>query len=218
MESLLTHLVIAPMLESARERTYGKGQIILYPDGTTPHLLVIKTGAVVMHDIDDQGNQKVLHIFGPPALFPMVSFSTVAATAAWFYSALVETTVYLLPYPELKARLEQPDGVAAYNLLLRQLLNEVHELVVRISSSTRTSSLGKLAAALKFLVVHHGQATTAGWSAIVFPVSHQLLADMTGLARETVTLSMKQLYESRAVRNGSRLRLEVHLERLSKVG
>jgi CRP-like cAMP-binding protein len=217
METLLSNSVIAPMLKEARLRIYEKGQNILYPDDVTAHLFVIKRGAVTMYDIDDQGMQKVLHIFGPPALFPMVSFSAPAATVSWFYSALTRTEVYLLPYLELKERLENAEGTAAYNLLLRQLLCEVHELVVRINSGTRTNSLGKLVAALKFLAVHHSRSQPTGWARVVFPVSHQLLADMTGLARETVTISMKQLQQYKAVRNGSGSRLEVHNERLGKI-
>jgi CRP/FNR family transcriptional regulator len=217
METLLTNPVIAPMLQTAVLRTYEKGQTILYPDDQPTHLFLIKKGAVTMYDIDDQGNQKVIHIFGPPALFPMVSFINNTAEAAWFYGALVQTEVYLVPYQELKTRLENVDGVAAYNLLLRQLLAEVHELVVRITNGTKTNSLGKLVTALKFLAVHHSRPLAAGWCRIVFPASHQLLADMSGLARETVTLSMKQLQQYRAIRNGSPLRLDIHLERLGKI-
>jgi len=214
MDTLLTNPVIAPMLEEVRLRTYQKGQIVLYPDDQILQLFVIKKGAITMYDIDDQGNQKVVHIFGAPALFPMVSFTTDTASTAWFYGALVQTEVYVLPYSELKKRLESAEGVAAYNLLLRQLLSEVHELVVRVSSSSKTNSLDKLVAALRFLAVHHSRERATGWRRVMFPVSHQLLADMTGLARETVTLTMKQLLQRRAVRYGATSRLEINMARL----
>lgn len=158
----MSNPVLAPLLDEARVRTYDKGQIILYPDDQTLQLFLIKKGAVIMYDIDDQGNQKVIHIFASPALFPMVSFTFEAATSAWFYGALTKTEVYVLPYLELKNRLEGVDSTG-YNLLLRQLLMEVHELVVRITSMTKTNSLGKLVAALKFLAVHHSRPKPGGW-------------------------------------------------------
>lgn len=218
MENLQANSVIAPMIAQAQLRTYPKGQTILYPDDPTSHLFLIKKGAVTMHDVDGRQHHKTLHIFGPPALFPMVSFASDTASASWFYTTLMKTEVYLLPYLELKQRLEEPDSAATYNLLLKQLLNEVHELIVRISSSTKTNSLGRLVAALKFLAAHHSQPRPGGWVCITFSVSHQLLADMTGLARETVTLSMKQLQQCDCVRYVSVARLEVQPKRLNDAG
>jgi CRP-like cAMP-binding protein len=94
----------------------------------------------------------------------------------------------------------------------------VHELIVRINSITKTNSLVRLIAALQFLAEHHGYARPGGWVCIAFPISHQLLADMTGLARETITLSMKRLQQGKGVRYISVTRLEVHGRQLSKLG
>jgi CRP-like cAMP-binding protein len=217
MPTILKNPVIEPMLKTARLRKYSKGQTILYPEDRTADLYLIHEGAVSMHDIDDQGNRKVLHIFGPPALFPMVSFSTELAVTSWFYTALVDTQVYLLSYAELKKKLEEVDGMTAYNLLLTQLLGEVHELLVRINCSTRATSLGKLTVALRFLAVHHTKARSGSWQPVKFPVPHQLLADMTGLTRETVSLTLKQLQADKVVRHSMPGKLELNCSRLYKL-
>lgn len=217
MTTLMKNSVIEPMLETARRRTYSKGQTILYPDDQTADLYLVREGAVSMHNIDDDGSRKILHIFGPPALFPMVSFSTPLATTSWFYTALTDTEVYLLPYKELKTYLERPDGVSAYNLILKQLLDEVHELLVRLDRYTKASSISKLIAALKFLDVYHTKARSGIWHPVNFPVPQQLLADMTGLTRETVSLSMKQLHTKKVARYNAPGKLELNQTRLRKL-
>ncbi|HYG83975.1 MAG TPA: Crp/Fnr family transcriptional regulator [Verrucomicrobiae bacterium] len=217
MATILQNPVIAPMLERARIRTYAKGQTILYPDDRSPDLFLIKDGAVSMHDIDDEGSRKVLHIFGPLALFPMVSFSTSLAPSAWFYTALADTDVYLLSYAEVKEQLENANGVSAYNLFLKQSLDEIHELLVRLNSATKTTSLGKLIAALKFLGTHHIKARSGTWQPVRFAVPHQLLADMTGLTRETVSVTMKQLYDDKIARYPASGKLELNCTKLFKV-
>lgn len=217
MANILQDPAIAPMLERAHRRTYAKGQTILYPDDRSGDIYVIENGAVSMHDIDDQGNRKVLHIFGPPALFPMVSFSSDLVTSSWFYTALIDTCVCLLPYLEFKTRLEEVDGISAYNLLLKQLLDEVHELLIRITTSTKSTSQERLVAALKFLGTHHVKARSTKWCPVNFAVPHHLLADMTGLTRETVSVSMKELQQKKLVRYPAMGKLEINRTRLFKL-
>ena len=204
------------MVENSRQRTYAKGQTILYPDERSPDIFVIAEGAITMHDIDDNGNRRILHIFGPPALFPMVSFSSEFVTSSWFYTALMDTRVHVLPYQEFKLRLEKVDGASAYNALLKQLLTEVHELLTQIAQSTRSSGEARLLVALKFLAVHHMRARSGNWQPVNFLVPHHLLADMTGLTRETVSVLMKQLHQKRLVRYPVAGKLEINSSRLFK--
>lgn len=216
MSGILHNPVIAPMLKEAKLRTYPKGQTILFPNDYTAYLFVIKKGAVTMSDIDDQNNEKILHIFGAPALFPMVSFSDETAAASWYYGALTDCEVYLLPYDTLKQRLESADGITAYNLLLQQLLKEVHELLVRLNSFNKTSSTDKLLAALKFLATHHAKTATGAWHRVTLPVTHQILAALTGLTRETVSVALRQMQEQKLVRYPSPGKLYINRSKLNK--
>lgn len=49
------------MVEDSRQRTYAKGQTILYPEERSPDIYVIAEGTVTMHDIDDDGHRRILH-------------------------------------------------------------------------------------------------------------------------------------------------------------
>lgn len=217
MPNVLHDPTIAAMIKGAQLRTYAKGQTILYPDERSLDMYIIDTGAVSMHDIDEQGNRKILHIFGPPALFPMVSFSTDTVTSGWFYTALTDTQVFVLPYAKLKDRLETLNDPTAYSSLLKQLLDEVHELLVRMANSMKATSEERLVGALKFLAKHHTKARSSNWSPVNFPVQHHLLADMTGLTRETVSVSMKQLQQKKLVRYLAPGKLEINTTRLYKM-
>lgn len=217
MVSILQHPVIASMLTGTSVRTYKKGETILSPKEVTDYLFVVKAGAVTMHDLDSQDNQKILHIFGPGTLFPMTSFTDSLAISAWWYTTLIDTEVYAIPYTELRQRLEDSGSVDAYNLLLRQLLDEVHELLLRICNMTKTDRVQKLTAALEFLGNYHAKPAMGGWKQITFPVTHRLLADMTGLTRETVTLALKQFQEKGAVRYPSLATLELNMTHLKKL-
>lgn len=216
MPSIIHIPYIADMLRSAPLRPYAKGQTILYPEDMTAALYVLHAGVVGMHSIDEEGNRKIFHLVAPPALFPIVSFSAQLASVSWFYTALTDAKVYLLPYEKIKSMLNTPDGTKTYNFILRQLLGEVHELLVKIDTSTKTTSAAKLVAVLKVLCTYHIKEHSGSWQTVIFPVSHQLLADMAGLTRETVSIAMKQLDQDGIVRYARPGKLELHRPRLYK--
>lgn len=169
-----------------------------------------------MHDIDDDGNRKILYIFGPPTLFPMVSFQEKTVQSSWFYTTLVDTEVYVIPYESFKEKLQDKESYKAYTSLLQQALSEVHELLLRITDHIKTDSAEKIISELLFLLEHHTKAVSKTWRPVNFPVSHRLMAEMTGLSRETVTLTMKELTEKKLVRYPSKAVLELNYNHLRK--
>ena len=212
----MTNQLTSELIKASNIRTYSKGQTILYPDDNLAHLYVVKSGAVMMHDIDDTGNRKILYTFGPPTLFPMVSFLEKTAKSAWFYTTLMDTEVYVIPYDQFREKLQDKKGYEAYNSILRQALKEVHELLLHITDHVRTDSTEKIISMLLFLMTHHTKATSKSWRPVHFPVSHQLMSEMTGLTRETVTLIMKELAEMKLIRYPAKAILELNYTNLSK--
>ena len=212
----MTNPLVGPLIKTSTVRTYAKGQTILYPDEDQGYIYLLKSGAVMMHDIDDEGNRKILYIFAPPTLFPMVSFLEEAVQSSWFYTTLVDSEVYIISYNELKQKLQDKDGFAAYNSLLRQSLKEVHELLLHITDHLKTDSNEKIISILLFLLAYHTKTTSRAWRPVLFPVSHQLMAEMTGLTRETITLAVKELASKKLLRYVSKATLELNYTNLSK--
>lgn len=122
----------------------------------------------------------------------------------------------MVPYEKLKETLQDKESSDAYNSLLKQALKEVHELLLHITDHVKTDSLEKITSMLLFLLEHHTKATSKAWRPVLFPVSHQLMAEMTGLTRETVTLTMKELAEKKLIRYPSKSVLELNYANLSK--
>ncbi|HUS25829.1 MAG TPA: Crp/Fnr family transcriptional regulator [Nevskiaceae bacterium] len=208
----ITSAPLAPLLGNARRRSYAKGQIILYQGDTTGDMLVLKQGGVKMYDIDDQGNEKILHILRPPAIFPLVSYLFKQSEILWFYAALTDVEIYILPYADVVPHMQEDGKLAMY--LLARAVNEMHELLVRLNSLGKTTTHDKLLAALKFLAVHHATVRANGWRRVTFTITHQLLADMTGITRETATMTMKQLQEEKIVRSPRLGVLEINFAKL----
>jgi len=206
---------LAPLINAAKLRTYPRGQIILYEGEAPTDVYIIKNGIVKVHDIDNQGNEKILHILKAPSLFPLAYFMQGTQETQSFHTSLTEVELYVLPQQQATTILKDNNELAQY--LIEWFALETHELLVRLSSMEKSTTRDKLIAALKFLCVYHASKEVNNWKQIDFPVSHQLLADMIGVTRESTTMVMKELQETSLVRNPRLTVLQVNFKNLVKL-
>jgi len=197
---------------NVRTKHIPGGQIILYEGDVPLEVYALKNGVVKMYDIDDQGNEKILHLAKPPALVPFAFFSGFRAPLKWFYTTLTDCDFYVLPVAELKKMTRRNSDLS--ELLISNFFDDVHELLVRLSSMSKTNARDKVLAALRFLMARHATARRSGWWRVDFAASHQLIADLCGITRESTALVMKELQTEKIVRNPRATILEINGEKL----
>jgi CRP/FNR family cyclic AMP-dependent transcriptional regulator len=206
---------LAPLIKTAQLRRYPKGQIILYEGETLENVYVVRSGTIKIYDIDDQGNEKILHLIPSPAVFPMNVFLADDDEIRWFYGTAVDSEVYVVPREDARALLKT-DNVLA-NHLLTQLAHEKRQLMGRLGSMGKSTANEKLIATLKFLATHHAEDRPRGWRRVKFPVSHQLLADIMGVTRESTTMTVKDLHREKLLRYPRLTVLEVNYKKLNEL-
>ncbi len=200
------------LLKTARLKHVPSGQIILYEGDLAQEVSIIKSGVVKIYDIDEQGNEKILHIAKSPSLIPMVFFSGMDKPMRWFYTALTDCDIYVLPYEVMRNAIETECGLM--HLFAKDFCDNVHELMERVSSLSKTNAKDKIVAALKFLADGHSRKRYSGWQRVNFAVSHQLLADLCGVTRESAAMAMKELQDQGYVRSPRLTILEINFDKL----
>lgn len=185
------------MFPDAKERTYSAGQIVIYHGDTPNHVMFIKHGAIKFYDTDSDGNEKIMHIGGEGSIFPLFySFEDKPSVDA-FYATIVPTEVILVPLTEFQNRLKT-DAAYAFRTL-RWYATEMDHIVLRLKSMEKSSAKQKILQALYYLCLQHATQNHSRkqWYRINFPLTQQTLADMTGLTRETVNVTLKdpELYK-----------------------
>src|SRR5260221_346655 len=142
---------LGKLVGGARVKHYPKNQILLYSGDNISDLYILKRGAAKMYDIDNQGNEKILHILKPPGILPLSAFGEEGNTTEWFYSAITDCEVYSIPYAEAEKRVADDCKLATY--MMKHFASEMHELLIRMSSMGKSDARGKLAYVLRFLAV-----------------------------------------------------------------
>jgi CRP/FNR family transcriptional regulator len=204
--------VLQQFLHMNRLRQIPSGQIILYAGDMPIEVFILRSGVVKMYDIDEQGNEKILHLVKAPAVLPFAFFSGLRDPIKWFYVALTDCEVYVVQAKDLESAMLENSALA--HLLTREFSYDVHEVFVRLSSLSKTNVRDKLIAALKFLAECHSTQRKTGWWRVDFAVSHQLLGDLCGITRESAATVMKGLHNEKIVRSPKLTVLEINRQAL----
>jgi len=210
----LTIESIKALFPKANTRVYDKGQIICYQGDQPHHIFFVAKGHIRYFDIDDEGNEKILHLIGPNNIFPMLYAFDVTKEVGAFYSTLDKAEIVAVPLEEFRKATRT--DIEFSNALTKWFLTEINQLTQRISSLEKTDANVKVKYALKYLAFHYGQPKGI-WQQINIPATHQFLADFTGLARETVSAIMHDLEQSKVVRPAKGHKLEIKRRELDKI-
>jgi CRP-like cAMP-binding protein len=197
-------------------RVYDAGQIILYEGDQPNNVMFVKSGAIKFFNTDNEGNEKILHIGGEGSIAPLFySFENKKAVDS-FYEALTRTEVLLVPIDDFRSKLRES---AEYTYgVLRWYAEEMDHIILRLKSLEKSSARQKVLQALYYLSDQHAIAESTGvWRRISFPVTQQILADLTGLTRETVNIVLNDPDCLNYVRSSNRQRYEINKSKIASL-
>ncbi len=170
------------------ERRVGKGDVIFAPGDPPDALYGLTSGLVALSHLSDDGQESILRVFGPGDVFGELfltvrarPFQAKALTACAVTVVPAKTFLHLLStFPRI--------GFNFACVLSRHLA----EMALDRAQASHQWSGQRLARALLKLGAAHGVKTDGG-TAITLPLTHQILADMIGASRETVTRHLRRL-------------------------
>ncbi|HSX47785.1 MAG TPA: Crp/Fnr family transcriptional regulator [Patescibacteria group bacterium] len=193
-------------------KKYPKDQTLIYEEDKPTEVLILNKGIIKIFDKDNSENEKILHLVKPMSIIPFSIFSGGKRINKWCYSALTDCQVAVIPLTEF---LDYMNTNVDFTMkLINWFSIEVHELLVRLSSLGKTTAQDKIISALKFLAVYNSKKLKNNWVRIKFNVSHQLLADMTGVTRERAAVIMKELANSKFINYPKQNILDLNLNQL----
>ncbi len=190
------------------ERRFGKEDVIFAPGDPPDALYGLTSGLVALSHLSDDGQESILRVLGPGAVFGELfltvrarPFQAKALTACAVTVVPAKTFLHLLStFPRI--------GFNFACVLSRHLA----EMALDRAQASHRWSGQRLALALLKLGAAHGVKTDRG-TAITLPLTHQILADMIGASRETVTRHLRQLKRQGVVSQRGRT-LVLQAERL----
>jgi CRP/FNR family transcriptional regulator len=179
-------------------RTYRTGSYIVREGEPVSYLVVVCRGLVVTTMITENGDSLAFETKGMSGILGLSDWLLRHSTFTVSVQALADTTVAFVKPQALLSRVMKPGG-PYLNTFFEQVGTQIQTLQDRFCHQTIQPALGRVAHDLLQFVKQLGILTRNN---VVLPVkaNRQLLAQLNGLTRETVSRIFSELSRRRLIR------------------
>ncbi|HMK61785.1 MAG TPA: Crp/Fnr family transcriptional regulator [Dissulfurispiraceae bacterium] len=185
----LTDEELSEVTKKVRIESFRKNQTILHEDEANSNMYIIISGMVKVVQITEDGREIVIAIHKTGDSFGEISMIDGMAAYATVI-AMTDTTVGLMHKEDFLNMLRLNPKV--FENVLKIVCAKFRQTLYPVKISNVKSSLGKVKTLLDWIASDYGRTNSDGIS-IDFRLTHQIIANMTGLSRETVTRGMDKL-------------------------
>ncbi|GAB3794214.1 Crp/Fnr family transcriptional regulator [Virgibacillus kimchii] len=194
---------IAPMIV---HNNIAKNSIIQTPDSAEKKLYFVKTGAIRIYDMKEDGSIFTLSLLGPYSTYGSISLFSLgteqvyAETLSQVHLCSIsekDFTTLLQTYPELLTKAMQ---------LLSDRLKKREKMLEIIATENVKEQLKHL---LFSMADTYGKEECT-FVTIPIPLSHQEIANMLGVTRESVSTNIHQLKREGFIRSSGRKTIQVN--------
>lgn len=153
----------------------------------------VKSGYIKMYNVTDNGEQRILLIFPTQYAFPIFPgiMTNPDYRLQYFYQAMTDVELYKLPVPEFSRLVgSNPDAAK----LVLEYTTELSTVVIRrLGIIENRDANSKIASLLPYLVKVCGSEVKPGVYKLDLKITHQDIAYLTGLTRETISKEIKKM-------------------------
>ena len=200
-------------LKNYQHRVYRRGQIILFQGESPRYAFLINKGVVKTYNIDYDGKEQFIDLESLGTTFPKLWIWNREQTSRYYYEALTDTDIYVIP---------RNDFVNFINSDKQLLMSEMTKLLVdyrntetRLNALLYTRASDKIAHILKYLADTYAPHTNNEQITISIKLTHQHIASLTGLTRETVSVELSK-FKSKGIVKYKPSEYKINLKKLDQ--
>ncbi len=187
--------VLKEIAVAIRERSYLKGHHLYYAGDTLSYVFIIRSGLVVMTELDRRGNHRAPITFGPGDVLGLAT-ATLDNRWTWTATAVVTTDVFLVPIETFLSLYTRSPQFA------HQIASELSRLVLRSEQATVRFAQTPIASRVASFLLEYSNWTPAQQRKPLcfdLPLSHQDMSLVLGTSRETVTRILARLCRAKLI-------------------
>ncbi len=184
--SALDRMEMLRFAELTRERSYPRGSVILFEDDPGDSLFVVREGRVKVVLIGEDGREVILAILGPGDHFGELSLIDGAPRSAHVI-AMDDARLIVLRREDFKRRIDESPALAW------AMLNELSRRLRRADAQIGSLALLDVSGRMAHLLLRSSSDT--GSDTLAKKLTHQMIAQMIGASRETVSRTMREFQD-----------------------
>ncbi len=201
---------LEPLVDKSVQMTFNPGSTILYQGEVPRSACVLVSGAVRVYAISSNGDEQIISFHVGGEFFPTPWIFKKTSSTLFFYETIAESTVAFVPREEfvnfMHATTDRLEALVDY------LTTNFAASQIRVNALEQAKAKDKLLYTIYYLVQRYGRQLG---SKVFIPITltHQNLAGMVGLTRETTAVELYKL-KKLGILTYKKQRYEVSLQKL----
>lgn len=172
-------------------RKVKKGDTLFYQGDETGKVFFLKKGFVKLFQMSEDGHEPVNYLYGPESLLGLRALTAHDPSHWHTCEALTDCEVVSMSSEEYKKILaDNPEYIID---LLYSYIQRLNYTERRLYGFVTAETVSRVAAFLYDCVLRFGEKNNKGTITIPIPLTHQLVSEFVGSARESVTIALNKL-------------------------
>jgi len=172
-------------------RQFAKKRTILFQGEIPRGAMILESGLVKVYGITTGGDQRTITLLSAGDIFPVECVFDKSRVSLYYYEALTDCSVLSLPKTEFIAALQK--DLALKEQVFQAYMAHYTSATMHIYALEHSHAQEKLVYILQYLVARFGEKQSDGLMKIGLRLSHQDIAEMVGLTRETTAVELHRL-------------------------
>jgi len=195
-------------------RTYKKGEVIVFQAEAPRHAYIIASGLIKAYNLTLAGDEKPVAFYKENDFFPSAWIFSQMASATFFYEVFSrQATLYCVDREAFIDFLKShPEYL--FKAMERQVNDELSQSM-HINALQQSRASDKIIYTLHFLAISTGAVPEGQQLKLDVHMTHQDLANLTGLTRETTAVELNKLKREGLVSYGPGKPYIMHLNKLT---
>ena len=175
-------------------KSFEKNETLIFQDDQPAEIYYVKSGFVKGYDIDSQGTEQLIWLGSEGDFVPLSWVFDAEPAVPYFFTALSNVEAYAIRRGDMRTFLdENHDALAEVTQdLAVRLINTYHHL----NAAEKAKAEEKILYSLYFLAIRFASLAKQAGKQVILPVTHQDIAGLIGLSRETASQELKKLKDA----------------------
>lgn len=175
---------------------YRKNETIIHAQDQPNGVYYIKSGYVRMTTFFPEGNQLTLNIFKPESYFPMI-WAIADQPTNYYFQAITDVSLHRAPKSEFLSLIQNhPEELFK---LTKRILIGLDGFIYNSQHLLFGDAYHRVLSALIVFAKRFGEKDHGNKIIINLPITHQEIANLAGLTRETTTIFLNKLKEEELI-------------------
>ncbi|HVX58746.1 MAG TPA: Crp/Fnr family transcriptional regulator [Candidatus Saccharimonadales bacterium] len=185
-------------LEKFPLRQIKKGRPILYQGEIPQSIFFVKSGVIKVYNITASGEEKTVGYESADGLMPLEWLFGRSPVSLYYYDTFTDCQVHSVPKTDLLEMLGGNPELAAS--LLNRAISLYISSTIHLHALEQSKARDKLLYILQYLVMRFGKQLNDDESLIELRLTHQEIANLIGITRETASTEIGRLVKSGILR------------------